>query len=260
MKKLFIGFFLISAFGLSSAEAALQTKTIEYKDGEVVLEGYLAYDDALPGKLPGILVIHDWSGVGSYTMKRAEQLAGLGYVAFAPDIYGKGIRPTDVKDKMAQITIYKSDRALMRRRVLAGFEVLKNQPNVDATKLAAIGYCFGGTCSLELARSGAELNGVVSFHGGLDTPNLPDAKNIKAKILVLHGADDPWVPADQVAAFEKEMREGNVDYQIISYGGAVHAFTVPDAGSDPSTGAAYNDRADRRSWENMKQFLGEILT
>jgi len=242
-----------------SASAAIRTQAVEYRDGDAVLEGYLAYDDAVQGKRPAVIVAHDWTGLRDYTKHRTEQLAQLGYVAFAVDIYGKGIRPTDPKECMAQVSIYKKDRALLRRRADAGLQVLLNQPQTDPAKVAAIGYCFGGTTVLELARSGAPLAGVVTFHGGLDTPTPADAKNIKGKVLVLHGADDPFAPAAQVAALEDEMRAAHVDYQIVLYGGAVHAFTEPEAGNDNSKGAAYNESADKRSWEAMKQFFGEIF-
>jgi len=147
----------------------------------------------------------------------------------------------------------------MRARANAGLEVLKKHPLTDVNRIAAIGYCFGGTVVLEMARSGAELAGVVSFHGGLSTPNPSDAKNIKGKVLVLHGADDPAVPPDQVIAFQDELRKAGVDWQMVSYGGAVHSFTNPEAGNDPSRGAAYNEKADKRSWEAMKTFFGEIF-
>lgn len=259
MRTLIWSFFFLYLLLSGKAQAAIHTEIVEYKQGETVLEGYLAYDDAVEGKRPGVLIVHEWTGLGSYAKKRAEQIAGLGYAAFAADIYGKGIRPENPKDAGTQAGIYKKDRALMRERVLAGLEVLKNQAQADASKTAAIGYCFGGTAVLELARSGADVQGVVSFHGGLDTPRPEDAEKIKGKVLVLHGADDPHAPAEQVQAFEKEMRDAGVDWQAVLYGGAVHAFTNPDAGNDASKGAAYNEKADRRSWEAMKTFLTEIF-
>jgi dienelactone hydrolase len=241
------------------AHATVKTETVEYKHGDQILEGYLAYDDA-NGKRPGVLVVHEWMGLNEYAKKRARQLAELGYVAFAADIYGKGIRPANQKEAGEQASIYKKDRNLMRERAKAGLEVLKKQDVTDDSKLAAIGYCFGGTTVLELARSGADVQGVVSFHGGLDTPKPEDAKNIKGKVLALHGADDPFVTAKEVQAFEREMREAKVDWQLVSYGGAVHAFTNPDAGKDVSKGAAYDEKADKRSWEAMQAFLREALT
>ncbi len=242
-----------------SAQAAVQTRTVEYKDGVTVLEGYLAYDDSIKGKMPAVLIVHEWTGIGPYVKNRAEQVAGLGYAAFAIDIYGKGIRPADANEAAKQAAIYRGDRQLMRRCALAGLEEVKKFPFVDAGRIAAMGYCFGGGVVLEMARSGADLKGVVSFHGNLDTPNPEDAKNIKAKVLVLHGADDPYVKQEQVVAFWNQMRDTKVDWQMNVYGNAVHSFTNPASGSDPSKGMAYNREADKRSWEAMKAFFKEIF-
>ncbi len=241
------------------AHAEIKTAAVEYRQGEALLEGFVAYDSSGPDRRPGILVVHDWMGVDSYAKRRAEQLAALGYVAFAADIYGKGVRPKDAKEAAGLAGKYKADRALLRSRAKAGLAELARQPHVDPARLAAIGYCFGGTTALELVRSGAELAGVVSFHGGLDTPNPADAKSAKAKVLALHGADDPFVPPEQVKAFEDEMRGAGVDWQLVKYSGAVHAFTRSDTGTDNSKGAAYNERADRRSWTAMKDFFDELF-
>jgi dienelactone hydrolase len=241
------------------AHGAVQTKIVEYKQGDTVLDGYLAWDDGIPGRRPGVLIAHEWTGLGDYVQMRAAKLAAMGYVAFALDIYGKGVRPKTPRAAAAQAGKYKNDRPLMRARAAAGLEVLRSSELCDPRRVAAIGYCFGGTCVLELARSGANVAGVVSFHGGLDTPSPADAKNIKAKVLVLHGGDDPHVSRKDVEAFEDEMRSGGVDWQLIVYGGAVHAFTNPAAGNDASRGAAYNARADHRSWEAMKAFFAEIF-
>ena len=241
------------------AHAEVHTEAVAYKQGDTALEGYLAYDTAVQGKRPGVLIVHDWMGPGKFSNGRAEELAKLGYVAFAVDIYGKDVRPKDPKEAGVQAGKFKGDRKLLRERVLAGLEVLKARDNVDATKIAAIGYCFGGTTVLELGRAGAPVAGIVTFHGGLDNPAPEDGKNIKGKVLVLHGADDPFVPADQVAAFEDEMRKGGVDWELVKYSKAVHAFTNPAAGSDNSKGAAYNELADKRSWQAMKDFFAEIF-
>lgn len=244
-------------FGMVRAE--IVTKKVEYYEGNTVLEGYLAYDNAVQGKRPGVLVVHEWTGLGDYVKGRAEQLATLGYVAFAVDIYGKGVRPKNSDEAGAQASIYRKDRPLMRRRVTAGLDYLKTNEFVDLNRIAAIGYCFGGGVALELARSGANIAGVVVFHGSLDTPTPEDAKNIKCRVLVLHGADDPYVTPEQMAAFEKEMRDARVDWQLVKFGGAVHSFSNPASGNDPSKGVAYNGSADRRSWEAMKTFFGEIF-
>ncbi|HLO87230.1 MAG TPA: dienelactone hydrolase family protein [Nostocaceae cyanobacterium] len=238
--------------------AVIRTKTVEYKQGNTVLQGYLAYDDAIKGKRPGVLVVHEWNGLQSYAKKRTEDLAKLGYVAFAADIYGKGVRPKNPEESAAQSTFYRQNRKLLRERAIAGLQVLQKNSLTDTKRIAAIGYCFGGTTVLELARSGANIAGVVSFHGGLDTPNPADAKNIKAKVLVLHGADDPYVPAEQLQAFENEMRLAKVDWQLISYGGVVHAFTNPEY-KGQIKGALYNASADERSWQAMRQFFAEIF-
>jgi dienelactone hydrolase len=243
----------------TAALAEITTRTVEYKQGDTVLEGYLAFDPAGPARKPGVIVVHDWMGVGQNTRRSTEALARLGYVALAADVYGKGIRPKDGKEAAALAGKFKGDRALLRARLAAALEELRRQPNVDGARLAAIGYCFGGTAALELARSGASLAAVVTFHGGLGTPTPADAKNIKAHVLALHGADDPYVPEAEVKAFEDEMRAAGVDWQLVKYSGAVHSFTIPDAGSDNSKGAAYNAVADRRSWEAMKAFFGEVL-
>jgi dienelactone hydrolase len=252
---------LTLAMAMMGAEtnAALRTKVVEYKDGDAVLEGYLAWDDSMQGSRPGVLVVHEWTGLGEYAKTRARKLAEMGYVAFAVDIYGNGIRPKTPQEAAVQSAIYKNDRALMRARVQVGLDVLRRDPMCDSKRVAAIGYCFGGTCVLELARSGADIAGVVSFHGGLDTPTPADAKNIKCKILVLHGGDDPHVPGKDVAAFEDEMRAGGADWQLVIYGGAVHGFTNLTLGNDKSKGAAYNAEADKRSWEAMKAFFAEIF-
>ncbi len=261
MKPLF-SVVLVPAIVLSTsvqALAAIRTKVVEYKHGNQVLQGYLAYDDEIKEKRPGVLVVHEWNGLQDYVKNRTQQLAKLGYVAFAADIYGKGIRPQNPQESAAQAKIYRQDRKLLRERAQAGLKVLQNNPLTDVKRIAAIGYCFGGGTVLELARSGADIAGVVSFHGNLDTPNPKDANNIKSKVLVLHGANDPYVPEEQVKAFKNEMKQANVDWQLISYGDTVHSFTNPAAGNDPSKGAAYNEVSAKRSWEAMKQFFTEIF-
>lgn len=241
------------------AGAALKEQIVEYALDGTSMEGFLVFDDASAASRPAVLVVHDWMGQGPFGQERCRQLAAMGYVAFAADIYGKGVRPKDRKEAGQQAGLYKKDRKLLRARAAAALAELMKQPLVDPARVAAIGYCFGGTTVLELARSGAELAGVVSFHGGLDSPTPEDGKNIKARLLVLHGADDPGVPADEVGRFQEELRAAKVDWQMVYYGNAVHAFTNKAAGSDPKQGAAYEEKADRRSWEAMKAFFAEIF-
>jgi dienelactone hydrolase len=256
MKNLIL---LFLALGCAmSSRAAIHTETVEYKQGDATLEGFLAYNDSISGKRPGILVVHQWLGLTDYEKMRAKMLAQLGYVTFCADIYGKDSRPKNVQEAGALAGKYKSDRKLLRERVNAGLDELKKNDLVDAKNVAAIGYCFGGTTVIELARSGAELNGVVSFHGGLDSPTPADGKNIKCKVLALAGADDPFQKPDDLTAFESEMRDNKVDWQVVFYGGAVHAFTQPDPGF-VNAGAKYNERADKRSWQAMKDFFAEIF-
>jgi dienelactone hydrolase len=245
--------------GASAALAEIQTEVVEYQHGDVVLEGYLAYDDAIEGERPGIVVVHEWTGLGDYARARAEQLAELGYVAFAIDMYGQGIRPTTPEEAGAQATIYRSDRQLMRDRADAGLQWLIDHELSDDDQIAAIGYCFGGGVVLEMARSGAPVDGVVSFHGNLDTPAPTDAEAIQGRVLVLHGAADPLVPEEQIAGFMAEMAAAEVDWQMVFYGGAVHSFTNPDAGHAEIEGVAYDADADARSWAAMRQFFNEIF-
>ena len=252
---------LVLALSLAApAGAAIKTQEIEYDHGGTKLLGYLAYDDAVQGKRPGVVVVHEWMGHNDYVRRRAEQLAGLGYVAFALDMYGKGVRAKDPQEAGQMAGRFKNDRKLMRERARAGLDVLKKQPMVDTGRLAAMGYCFGGQVSLELARSGADLAGVVSFHGALDTPTPQDAKNIKGKVLACHGASDPFVPPEHVAAFMKEMEDAKVDYQFDSYGpGVVHGFTNPDNKNPVMKGVGYDEKADRRSWQAMQDFFNEVF-
>ena len=243
----------------TAAHAAVRTKAVEYKQGDTALEGYLAWDDAAAGKRPGVLIAHAWMGIGPHERAVAEQLAKLGYVAFCADIYGKGIRLSTPDAAGKQAGMYKGDRALTRARVNAALEQLRANPSVDARRVAVIGYCFGGMVALELARSGADVAGVVVFHGDLSNPTPADDKNIKAKVLALQGGDDPYVPAPAVATFVQQMRSAGVDWQLVQYGGAVHAYTDPAVGTDNSKGAAYNERADHRSWQAMLDFFAEIF-
>ena len=243
----------------AEGSAAVRTQLVPYKHGEVSLEGYLAWNDSVKGKRPGVLVVHEWWGRNAYVEKRARQLADLGYVALAVDMYGKGL-VTDDANKAGELSgQFKKDVPLGRARINRALEVLKADPKVDGNRIAAIGYCFGGTTVLELARSGAPVLGVVSFHGGLSTPNPEDARNIKGRLLVLAGGDDPFVPPAQVNAFEDEMRNAKVDWQLVSYGGAQHSFTNPDVDRYKLKGAVYDRKADHRSWDEMKRFLADLF-
>lgn len=238
------------------ASSAVKTEEVEYRDGDAVLQGYFAYDDALQGTRPAVMVTHEWWGHGPYARRRAEQLAALGYLAFANDMYGKGVYARTHEEAGKLAGALRGDRKRMRERALAGLDAMKKHRLADQGRLAAIGYCFGGTAVLELARSGADLRGVASFHGALDTPDPEATRGVKAKILVLHGADDART-GSAIGVFQEEMRKAKADWQLVSYGGAVHSFTVPEAGNDPSTGKAYNEPADRRSWRALQAFLEE---
>jgi dienelactone hydrolase len=242
-----------------SAQAKVVTKRVEYKDKDAVLDGFLAYDDAAKGKLPGVLIVHEWKGEGEYEQERAKMLAKLGYVAFAADIYGKGVRPTDSEEAGKLAGKFKEDRPLLRERALAGLKVLESQPKVDAARIAAIGYCFGGTTVLELARAGADIRGVASFHGGLSTPMPAEAGKVTAKVVVYTGADDPSVKEDERAAFRDEMDKAKADWVMTVYSHTVHAFTNPHTvGKNAKPGMAeYNPESDHRSWASLQDNFKE---
>jgi dienelactone hydrolase len=255
-------YFILALFLIvmsSYSYTQIHSEYISYYDGEVLLEGYFAYDKSFSGKRPAVIVVHDWKGISEFTTSRCDSLAMLGYVAFAADIYGKESRPANTKEAGVVASIYKNDRQLTRKRINIALDEVNKIDIVSKGKIAVIGYCFGGMVALELARSGADIKGAVSFHGNLDTPNPEDAKNIKSKILVLNGADDPYVPAGQIKLFEEEMNNAGVDWQFINYSSAVHSYTNPASGNDNSKGAAYNEKADKRSWLAMKTFFEEIF-
>jgi dienelactone hydrolase len=249
--------FLICGMFTMTASGAVKHEMIEYKDGDLLLEGYMTYDDASDARRPGVLIVHSWTGLNKQARKTADELARLGYVAFALDMYGKGVYTEDPGEAAQRSGGLKGDIPTLRRRALAGLEVLRKFRLADPSKLAAVGYCFGGTTVLEIARSGEPIQGVVSFHGGLGTPNPADARNIKCKVLALHGANDPAVPSDEVAVFEKEMRNAGVNWELVAYGGAVHSFTDPDANRPPVS--LYHEQSAKRSWARMLQFFDEIF-
>lgn len=249
---------LLAVFALAGISASQPMGgQVDYMSGDTKCQGYLAYDMAKSGKRPGVLIVHDWNSIDAYEEGRAMQLAKMGYVAFCADIYGKGVRPKTPQESGQLAGKYKNDRQLYRERLSAALAALKDDPNVDPTKIAVIGYCFGGTGALEVARAGMDVKGVVSFHGGLDASTGFEAGPMIAQVLVCHGADDPFVPAAQVEAFKKEF--ANATMEFVSYPGAVHSFTEPNAGNDPSKGAAYNKAADEGSWAKMKEFLAKIF-
>src|SRR5581483_8216085 len=221
--------------------------------------GYLAYDDQTAHKMPGILVMPEAFGLGVNAKNRADRLAALGYVALAGDPYGNGIETADLQEAIKLATELMTDPTKFRARGRAGLDKLASLPQVDSNRLAVIGYCMGGTFALELARSGAPVKGVVSFHGGLATQAPAEPGKTKAKILVCHGADDPFVPPAQVNDFAEEMTKAGVDWQLISYGGTVHSFTNPTAATVGNPGIAYNKSADERSWQAMRNFFSEIF-
>lgn len=253
MKSLFISILLIVNF----AKADLMTKTIDYSNGQ--FEGFLAMPKEIKKSTPAILMVHNWMGVSEETKFQAKRFADLGYIVLAADVYGKGHRPKDAIEAGKYAGKYKGDRQLFRKNLLTAFNFLKEQKNVDQNKIVAVGYCFGGTGAIELARAGTPLKAVVSFHGGLDSPNPADGKNIKAKLLIHHGDIDPFVSAKDIEAFEKELKSHHVQYELIRYKGAVHSFTEKGAGNDTTKGAAYNEEADIKSFEKTISFLKDLF-
>lgn len=244
--------------------AEVQTREVVYEDGDTTLRGFLAWDDSKvdaseAASAPAVLIVHQWMGLTEYEQGRARQLAELGFVAFALDIYGADARPSNRGEAGQMAGKFKADRALFRQRLNLGLEQLAAVAAVDADRIAAIGYCFGGTGVLELARSGADIAGVVSFHGGLDSAGAEAGKDIKCKVLICHGADDPFVPQEGIDAMIAEFDANDVDWQMIEYSGAVHSFTQPMAGDDPLAGVAYHPNAEARSWWHMQIFFAEVL-
>ncbi len=251
--------FLVTLIVTAVAQAKIKTEVVDYKSGDAVLQGALVYDEAKSkNKKPGVVIVHNWMGVGDYVQMRAEQMAGLGYVAFVADIYGKGVRPKTVAEAQAESGKYKNNRKEVRARANAAYETLKASKLVNPDKISAMGYCFGGMVALELARMGLPLKGAVSFHGSLAAAAPGDATGIKTKLLILHGAIDPYVKVEEVQQFQKELNDAGINYEFTAYSGAVHAFTEKEAGTDISKGAAYNEQADKRSFLAMQNFLTEV--
>uniref|UniRef100_A0A7V1ZHU3 Dienelactone hydrolase family protein n=1 Tax=Thermoanaerobaculum aquaticum TaxID=1312852 RepID=A0A7V1ZHU3_9BACT len=250
---------LLGLFAAVPSYAKIVSEDVKYRDGEVSMVGLLVYDDAAPGKRPGVLVVHEWWGRVSFADEQARRLAEQGYVALAADVYGNHTTTNDPKEAGRLASSFKNDLATVRRRRNQALPVLAEHPRVDSSRLAAIGFCFGGTGVLELARSGADLRGVVSFHGGLGTAQPAEAGKIKARVLVLHGGDDPAVPWTEVVSFVEEMRKANASWELVAYGGAVHGFTNPANGTEPGRVAAYNPEVARRAWEACFAFLKEVF-
>jgi dienelactone hydrolase len=242
----------------SKADAAVQTNEVEYTHDGQKFKGFFAWDDAVQGKRPGVLVVHEWWGLNDYARKRARMLAELGYVAFAADMYGDGKTTKHPQEAGQWAGQVRMNQEAWRARGLAGLNILKGHELVDTSRLAAIGYCFGGSTVLQLAFSGADLDGVVSFHGAL-TPPEADVKSLKTKILVCHGAADSFIPDDAVIKFRTGLDQAGADYQIVYYGGARHSFTNPDADAAGVEGLKYNKAADERSWAAMQRFFDEVF-
>lgn len=254
--------FILGAMHLSAAEPKIKEKNIKYTVQGVEMTGYLVYDDSFWGKRPGVIVVHEWWGLNDYARKRARMLAELGYTAFAIDMYGGNkiaAHPEDAKKFSSELM---KNFDVAKARFVAAMDLMKKRPIVDPDRIAAIGYCFGGGVVLNLARQGMDLKGVASFHGNLTPVKAAQPRVIKAKILVLNGADDKFTPAEQIEAFKKEMVAANADYRFINYPGAVHSFTNPEADAIAklfNMPIAYNAEADKQSWEELKGFLTMIF-
>lgn len=237
---------------------AIVSNTVSYLDGDVVLEAFFAFDDGLLGRRPAVLINHAWGGRDGFVAEKAQKLAALGYVGFALDMYGKGILGSGPEENAKLMQPFMDDRGMLQKRSQAALAAVKLMPWVDDSKIAAIGFCFGGLCVLDLARTGADIKGVVSFHGLLGAPGNTGNNRIKAKVLALHGNDDPMVPVEQVIAFQQEMTHAGADWQLHCYGNTMHAFTNPVA-NNPDFGTVYQPAADRRSWQSLCNFLEEIF-
>jgi dienelactone hydrolase len=237
---------------------AIQTQTVEYKDGDVVLEGYFAWDDTNSDRRPGVLIAHAWAGRSEFEEGKAESLAELGYAGFALDLYGKGMRGSNAEENTALMQPLLDERITLQRRMTLALEQIRKQEIVDDSRVAAMGFCFGGLSVLDLARTGADLSGVASFHGLFNSPGNTANNRINASVLVMHGWDDPMAKPDQVLALAEELTAMEADWQIHGYGNTMHAFTNP-AANDPGFGTVYNELADRRSWQSLQLFLAEIF-
>jgi dienelactone hydrolase len=238
----------------------MKTEDLTYQDGQLEMSGFVAYDETIAGTRPGILVVHEGTGFSAHVTERAKRLADLGYVAFAADMFGGRRQASKREEVMALIGELRNNPPKLRTRARTALAALAALPQVDATKLGGIGFCFGGTTVLELARDGADLRGVVSFHGNLETTAPAVAGEVKANILVCTGADDPMIPPAQVQAFDDEMRKAGANYEILVYPGAVHSFTNPQADGSVAPGLRYHAEADHQSWDAMNAFFGDLFT
>ncbi len=236
----------------------IQTRYIEYSLNDVIFEGLLAWDDELSGPRPAVAVAHTWAGRGAFEESKAVELAGCGYVGFAMDLYGKGVLVEGVEQCAALMAPLMADRALLQQSIGTAVSILREQPEVDAANVAAIGYCFGGLSVLDLARSGSDVRGVVSFHGLFTPPENTSSTKIKAKVLCLHGYDDPMAEPEAMVALAAELTTAGADWQIHAYGNTVHAFSNP-AADNPQMGTVYSESADRRSRQALMNFLQEIF-
>lgn len=248
--------------GMCAAQAAVTGKAVEYKADGQTLKGYLAYDDAIKGKRPAVLVVHEWWGHNNYARKRAEMLAGMGYIALALDMYGDGKQADHPKDAGKFSAEVRNNLNIAHSRFMAAMTLIKQQPETDSSRIAAIGYCFGGAVVLEMARMGLDIAGVASFHGSLDTAQPARPGMVKANMFVANGADDRFVPAAQIEQFKQEMDNAKVNYQFKSYPGAKHSFTNPDAdvyGKKFNIPLEYNEQADKASWLDLGMFLDRIF-
>lgn len=241
------------------AEAAIKTKTVTYTYDGVTMKGTLAWDDAQTGKRPGVLVVHEWWGLNDYAKKRAEQLAGMGYVAFAADMYGDGKLVDNPKDAGMLAGGLRKDHKTWMGRALAAVKVLQDDPNVDASKIAAIGYCFGGSTALELANTASPIVAAVGFHAALPPIDAEKAKKITARILIAHGADDSFIPDEAIKQTKDAYDAAKVNYRFVAYPGAMHSYTVPDADARNLKGIRYNAAADKQSWSDMTKLFGEAF-
>jgi dienelactone hydrolase len=260
MKRSLFLFIVIFILSTGTALAKVVSQPLAYTHDGVSLEGFLAFDDAVSGKMPGILVVHEWWGLNDYVRGRAEKLAGMGYVAFAVDMYGKGKSTEHPDQASAWMKEINANMDQWLKRAMAGLEVLKKQPQVDTKRLAAIGYCFGGATVQVLAYGGADLKGVVSFHGSLIPASAEQAERTQAKILICHGAADPFNKPDLLATYVTAMNASSIDWQLVAYGGARHGFTNPAANKHGMAALAYNPSADRHSWQQMTYFFNEVLS